>query len=152
MSIHRVAGVDMIDAMRSHLAQPARDHVEGFGARMGVHRCLGLRRSGPLVETQQILGRGDCRQGPDLGDLAAPGVEASLGPSVTTQILPATSAISDVVVSYRTEAGFQPSVPTAAFASASVGKFSTARSPILGVRSIIKVQEEHLLPASTGPK
>jgi len=79
MSIHRVAGVDMIDAMRSPLAQPARDHVEGFGARMGVHRCLGLRRSGPLVETQQILGRGDCRQGPDLGDLAAPGRRGILG-------------------------------------------------------------------------
>ena len=41
MSIHRVAHLDIIDTIRSPLAQPADDHVEGFGARMGMHRCLG---------------------------------------------------------------------------------------------------------------
>ena len=79
----------------------------------------------PVVEAQQILGRRDRRHGTDLGDLAAAGRRGALGPSVKSQTLPATSAINDVVVSYRTVAGFQPSGPTAVFASASVGKFST---------------------------
>src|SRR5882757_6201577 len=69
MSNHRLAGLDVGHTMRSLLIQPAGQHVEGFGARMRMHRRLDPRRSTRVVDAQQILGRSDWGHGSNLGHL-----------------------------------------------------------------------------------
>jgi Tripartite tricarboxylate transporter family receptor len=113
MPRHGLASLDMAHAVRSPLAQPAGQHVEGLRAGVRMHRRLGLGWTTGMVDAQQILGRSDRGHRPNLdATLLLPGVEPPLRPSVNSQILPATSAASDVS-------------PAAASACVSVEKFSS---------------------------